>query len=57
VLISFFNPKFVKLCAKYLVKLLHSGSSQGNKMVFPLKTFGSNSKYALISFSISEYCV
>ena len=49
-LISFFNLNRSKFCAKNLVKLLHSGSSQGNKTVLPSNKFESKSKYDIISF-------
>jgi len=37
---------------KKRVKLLHSGSSHGNRIVFPLNTLGSYSRYAFISISM-----
>ena len=37
---SFLMPNDSKFCAKNLVKLLHSGSSQGNRMVLPRNTSG-----------------
>ena len=41
VLMSLFRPKRSKFCAKNFVKLLHSGSSQGNNTVLPRNTLGS----------------
>lgn len=41
---QFFKPNSSNLAAKYRVKLLHSGSSQGSNTVFPLNTSGSYSR-------------
>ena len=55
--ISFFKPNNSKFCAKNLVKLLHSGSSQGSRTVFPRNTWG-HTKFvfaiAIDSFSASN---
>ena len=55
VLISFFRPNNSKFSAKKRVKLLHSGSSQGNKIVLPRKTSGLYSRYAFTSIWMSAY--
>ena len=44
---SFFRPNDSKFCAKNLVKLLHSGSSQGSSSVLPRNTSGSKVKFQI----------